>query len=327
MASKKKNFDIFNIVDDSLLDSLKTNGNKAVAPSKKEVELIKTGEGDVLSLPIAKLVEYHNHSYKVLDNEDMDTLVDSIRDYGVLLPLIVREIGGNKYEIVSGHRRRFAAEKLGLKEIPCKVMDLDDDMADIVMADTNITRETILPSEKAKTYKVRIEAAVRQGKKTMDELKTISDDAPDSVRQIQRFLKLNDLSEELLNRVDSGEIPVTAGVILAGLSEDHQQAVYEVSEKESHPITLKDAENLKKASARGLTKDTIEAILLGVRKPRTVQKKKKAVLTEDMISDVVPDEIKKLPLEDRVDYYKDAIKAYKPKSKPKKKRENVGNLK
>lgn len=318
MASKKKNFDIFNIVDDSLLDSLQASGDKAVAPSKKEVELIKTGEGDVVSIPISKLVEYHNHSYKVLDNEDMATLVDSIKDYGVLLPLIVRELGGNRYEIISGHRRRFAAEKLGIKELPCKVMDLDDDMADIVMADTNIARETILPSEKAKTYKVRLEAAVRQGKKTMDELKTISDDAPDSVRQIQRFLKLNDLTDDLLDRVDSGEIPVTAGVILAGLSKDHQSAVYEVSNITAHPITLKDAESLKKAASRGLTKETIESILAGERKPRAAKKTMKAEkksLTEDMLMDVVPDEIKNLPLEERVDYYKAAIKAYKPRKK------------
>ena len=318
MASKKKNFDIYNIVDDSLLDSLKASGDKAVAPSKKEVELIKTGEGDVISIPLDKLVEYHNHSYKVLDNEDMTILVDSIKDYGILLPLIVREIGGNKYEIISGHRRKFAAEKLGIKELPCKVMELDDDMADIVMADTNIARETILPSEKAKTYKVRLEAAVRQGKKTMDELKTISDDAPDSVRQIQRFLKLNDLAEDLLDKVDSGEIPVTAGVILAGLSKDHQSAVYEVSEEAAHPITLKDAESLKKASSRGLTKETIESILAGERKPRTSKKTRneaKPSLTEDMLFDVVPAEIKDLPLEERVDYYKAAIKAYKPRKK------------
>lgn len=309
--AKKNDFNLFNAVDESLLDVLKASDDKAIAPSEKEVELIKTGEGDVISIPLSKLKEYHNHSYKVLDNEDMATLVDSIKDYGILLPLIVREIGGSKYELVSGHRRKFAAEKLGMKEVPCKVMELDDDMADIVMADTNIARETILPSEKARTYKVRLDAAVRQGKKTVDELKTISDDAPDSVRQIQRYLKLNELCSELLDSVDEGKIPVTAGVLLADLSGEHQKIVASVSKEKSAPISLKDAEKLKKAESRGLTKETIESILSGTLTPRKVPAKKKEVLKEDMILDVVPNEVKALPLKDRVDFYRKAIRAYK----------------
>lgn len=309
--AKKNDFNLFNAVDESLLDVLKASDDKAIAPSEKEVELIKTGEGDVISIPLSKLKEYHNHSYKVLDNEDMATLVDSIKDYGILLPLIVREIGGSKYELVSGHRRKFAAEKLGMKEVPCKVMELDDDMADIVMADTNIARETILPSEKARTYKVRLDAAVRQGKKTVDELKTISDDAPDSVRQIQRYLKLNELCSELLDSVDEGIIPVTAGVLLADLSGEHQKIVASVSKEKSAPISLKDAEKLKKAESRGLTKETIESILSGTLTPRKAPAKKKEVLKEDMILDVVPNEVKALPLKDRVDFYRKAIRAYK----------------
>lgn len=312
--AKKNDFDLFNAIDESLLDSLQAKGDKAVAPTEKEVEIIKTGEGDVKSIPLEKLKEYHNHSYKVLDNEDMATLVDSIKDYGILLPLIVREVGGGKYEVVSGHRRMFAAKKLGLKEVPCKVMELDDDMADIMMADTNIARETILPSEKAKTYKVRLDAAVRQGKKTVEEINTIAEDAPDSARQIQRYLKLNDLSPALLDQVDEGVIPVTAGVTLADLSKEHQKIILDVSSDNEHPVSLKEAERLKKASARGLTKETVEAILVGDMKPRA-KKPKKETFTEDMLLDIVPASIKGQPLETRVAFYRNAIKAYKKSKK------------
>lgn len=309
MASKKKNFDIFNIVDEDLLASLRASDDESIKPSEKEVELIKSGDGDIVSIPVSELVEYHNHTYKVLDNADMDTLVDSIKDYGILLPLIVRKLD-NKYELISGHRRCFAAKKLGLKEVPCKVMDLDGDMADIIMADTNIAREQILPSEKARTYKVRMEAAIRQGKKSGDELKTISEDAPDSVRQIQRYIKLADLDPELLDMVDDGSIPVTAGVILADLSAKHQAVARDAVKKTSHFPTLKDAENLKKASARGLTEETAAAVLAGEKKPRKAAKPKKEVVKEDMFWDAVPDEIKALPLDQRVEHYKAAIKAY-----------------
>lgn len=310
MASKKKNFDLFNIVDEEMLDSLRKKGDESIAPSTKEVEFVKTSDGDVVNLPVDSLVEYHNHTYKVLDNDDMDVLVDSIKDYGIILPLIVREAKDGKYEIVSGHRRLFAANKIGLKEVPCKITELDDDMADIIMADTNIAREQILPSEKAKTYKVRLDAAVRQGKKTMEEIKNIAEDAPDSARQIQRYLKLADLAPSLLDMVDEGSIPVTAGFLLSDLSKKHQKVVAETVSKTGHAPSLKDAENLKKASSRGLTAETASDILLGKRKPKAASKPKKQVLKEEMFWDAVPDDIKKLPLDQRVEHYKKALKAY-----------------
>ena len=311
MASKKNKFDLFNIVDEDLLESLRSSGDESIAPTEKEVDIVKTAEGEVITLPISSLVEYHNHTYKVLDNADMDVLVDSIRDYGIILPLIVREINDGKYEIVSGHRRHFAAKKLGLTEVPCKVTVLDDDMADIIMADTNIAREQILPSEKAKTYRVRLDAAVRQGKKTMEEIKNIADDAPDSARQIQRYLKLAELDPSLLDMVDAGSIPVTAGVTLSDLSKKHQKLVAEVAISSGHSPSLKDAENLKKAASRGLTAESATDILLGKKKPKAASKPKKPVLKEEMFWDAVPDDIKKLPLDQRVEHYKKAIKAYK----------------
>ena len=328
MAKKKPKYDLSNVVDSSqveqindpdalsrLLDGavniLNTPFGGTLAPTKKEIEIARSGEGDIRSIPLKDLVTYHNHTYKVLDNEDMDILVDSIRDYGILLPIIVRELNGGKYEIISGHRRRFAAEKLGLSEVPCRVLDLDDDMEDIVMADTNIARETILPSEKARTYKVRLEAAVRQGKRQADELKAIAEESSDSDSNVRRYLKLNDLSPALLDKVDEGKLPVTAGVILADLSASHQEVITDIVADKEIAISLKEAEKLKKAAARGLTRETAESILAGKLNPRTKKKKaKKESVTEAMFLDAVPEEVKELPTEERAEYYKAAIRAF-----------------
>lgn len=293
----KKAMDIFNIVDPSLLDSLK--------PTEKELDLVKTAEGDVENIPVEYLDNYHNHTYKILDNEDMALLVDSIKDYGILLPLLVRRLPGGRYEIISGHRRKFAAEKLGLETVPCKIMDVDDDMADIIMADTNIAREIILPSEKARTYKVRLDAAVRLGKKTEQELKSISSDSSDSVSNIRRFLKLNELPQNILDRIDDGKIAVNTGVILADLAKPTLELASEVIEENNLSPSLKDAEKLK--AARRPDKKKILDILTG---KTTTRKTSKKQFSESMLKDVLPARIKKLPLDERVAYYKEVIKYY-----------------
>lgn len=313
MAGKKRNpFDIMNMLDEAqVLEVLNTPSEKKIAPTKKELEILSTAEGDIKMVPLSLLVPYHNHTFNVIDNEDMAVLVDSIKDYGIILPIIVRELNGGKYEIISGHRRHFAATKLGLEEVPCKVMDLDDDMADIVMADTNIARETILPSEKARTYKVRLEAAVRQGKRQADELKAIAEESSDSDSNVRRYLKLNDLSPALLDKVDEGSLPVTAGVILSDLSTSHQQVITDIVADKEIAISLKEAEKLKKAAARGLTRETAESILSGKLNPRTKKKKpKKEAVTEAMFLDAVPSDIRELPTEERAEYYKAAIRAF-----------------
>ena len=306
--AKKDSFNIFNAIDESLLDTLKRSASP-IAPTEKEIEIVKQSEGDLRMIPISELRPYHNHTFKVLDNEDMEQLIDSIRDYGILLPLIVRELNGGGFEIISGHRRQFAAKKLGLKEVQCKVMDVDDDMADIIMADTNISRQQILPSEKARTYKVRLEAAIRQGKKSEEELRNIADESTDSLSNIRRYIKLASLSPALLDMVDSDRIPVSAGFVISDFSETDQQTLSDVLGGSDASLTIKKAENLKKAVARGLTKEKAEAIILGNRKARTV-KKKQTKFTEDMISDAVPEAVKAMPLDERVEYYKKAIKYY-----------------
>ena len=279
-----------------------------IAPTEKELELVQSSGEDTVEIEVSQLKDYHNHTYKILDNEDMSILVDSIKDYGILLPLLVRK-DGDEYEIVSGHRRKFAAQKLGIDKVPCKILDIGDDMADIVMADTNIARETILPSEKAKTYKVRMEAAIRMGKKTEEELKLMADESPDSLSSIRRYMKLNNLTPLLLDKVDEGRIPVIAGVMLADLSKKNLNIVTDVVKESNIYPSLKDAEKLKKANTRGLTKDAAYEILTGALKPRTT--KRKVTFSEKPLLEVVPDEIKKLPLSERIEYYKKAIKAYK----------------
>ena len=315
MAKKKHSQDLFNSLDFAqLTETLGTlrETNSKIAPSEKEAELVTSGKGELREIPTAELRPYHRHTFRVLDDDDMAELVDSIKDNGIVTPISVRELNGGGFEILAGHRRHFAATKLGLEMVPCLIVDADDDMADIIMADSNLARTTILPSEKAHTYKVRLEAAVRQGKRTEAELKALADESPDSLTGIRRYLKLNDLTPALLDKVDDGSIPLTAGVTLAGFSESHQKAVETVITENDIPLSIKDVEKLKKATARGLTRETVESVLKGKLTPRAAKKKqpKAPVFKEDMLADVVPDSIKELPLEDRVEYYKAAIRAF-----------------
>jgi len=286
-------------------------------PSAKEKEIIEKSEGDVMEIEIGKLSEYKNHTFKVItDNEDMASLIDSVKDYGIITPLIVRKAKGqkNKYEIISGHRRCYAAKEAGLKTVPCKVMELDDDMADIIMADTNLSRESILPSEKAFTYKVRLEAAVRQGKKSKDELELMAKDGPDSLSKIKRYMRLTKLDRSLLDMVDDDSLPFMAGVNLSFLSAEDQKVLVAALPKCSQGLNLKNSEKLRKAGERGLTEKKVIDILGGKLNPRrTTGKKKSPSFSEKIFDDVTPESVKALPLEERIKYYREAVRAYSEK--------------
>lgn len=280
MASKKKSE--FNFFGSEYLgggDALSAmiEDKKVSAPSEKDIEILEEADGVFADIPIKELIDYSNHTFTVEDDEEMAVLVDSIKDYGIFVPLIVRKISDHKYETLSGHRRKFAAKKAGLETVPCKIVEADDDMADIIMADTNISREIIKPSEKAKTYKVRFDAAVRQGKKKQEGLNEMAEDAPDSIPSIRRYIKIATLRPALLDLIDESKIPVNAGVNLASLSEKHQGIVIEVlDETEKKEITLKMSEDLRTAAQRGLTKETAEAIIGGRIKPRKTAPAKKS---------------------------------------------------
>lgn len=204
-------------------------------------------------LPITNLHPFKDHPYKVQDNEEMDALVESIRENGIMSPLIVRptEDTENEYEVVSGHRRLHAAQKAGITEVPALIYALDHDAAAIAVVDSNLHREHILPSEKAFAYKMKLEAIAHQGvtcgqvgHKSREE---ISD--TESGRQVQRYIRLTHLIPELLAYMDEGKMALSVGVELSYLCEEHQRAVVEASEYYDCTPSYAQAVRLRKESA------------------------------------------------------------------------------
>jgi len=201
---------------------------------------MKNVQGRAAMLLLSQLRPFEGHPYKVLDNEEMEALTESIRASGILAPLIVRPLEDteNEYEIISGHRRFHAAQKVGITKIPVRIYDMDRDTAAITLVDSNLHREHILPSEKAFAYKLKMEALAHQGKRTdltscqvgtksrTDE--SIAEDCEDSARQIQRYIRLTCLIPELLGYMDAGKMALSVGVELSYLSEPCQRDLLEL---------------------------------------------------------------------------------------------------
>ena len=272
MASKKNNFTFGSYFDEEALNQL-FDQSSSISPTQEEVEIVKNAGGDVVELPLKSLISYHNHTYKVLDNEEMEALADSIKDIGIILPLLVRKIDDGKYEIISGHRRRFAAEKAGLETVPCKITEVDDATADIMMVDTNLHREEISPSEKARSYDVRIKAMKEKGLLSGDEgertLETqLAADVNSSRASIFRYRKLLQLVPELLNLVDIKAISVNAGAKLAAVSQEDQKYIVEALKETNKPLTIDVADKIVTASKTDLTKEKVAAIIKGDFTPR-----------------------------------------------------------
>ena len=191
-----------------------------------------------VAIPVSKLYPFEGHPYKVLDNEEMNTLIESIQTQGILSPLIVRpkENTADEYEVVSGHRRLHAAVKAGLETVPAFIYALDRDAAAIAVVDSNLHREHILPSEKAFAYKMKFDAMRHQGKTSCQvgtKLRTdeqMAENADDSARQIQRYIRLTYLISELLDWMDEGKIALSVGVELSFLSDEAQYGVLEECE-------------------------------------------------------------------------------------------------
>lgn len=223
------------------------------------------------NIAIEKLFPFEGHPFKVQDNEEMNTLIESIQEQGILSPLIVRpkENTEDKYEIVSGHRRFRAAVKAGIKEVPALIVPLDRDAAAIAVVDSNLHREHILPSEKAFAYKLKMEALSRQGKRsdlTSDQLgpkltvEKISEN--DSATQVKRYIRLTKLIPHILDMVDEGKIAFTPAVELSYLLPEEQTML--VSEMEYNDCTpnLSQAQRLKALSIQGLfTKEQLSVIM------------------------------------------------------------------
>ncbi len=220
-------------------------------------------------IPIEYLKPFENHPYKVIDNEEMQNLIDSIDERGILTPLTVRKISGTEYEIISGHRRFYAAQKLGFEMIPAFIYELTYEEAVIAMVDANLQREHILPSEKAKAYKMKLEAIKSQGERTDltsdqvgPKLAVEEISKNDSASQVKRYIRLNNLIPELLNLVDEERIAFTPAVELSYLNEVEQaDLVEEIRVCDATP-NLSQAQRLRAISREeGLTPEHIGEIL------------------------------------------------------------------
>lgn len=195
----------------------------------------------IKDIPLEKLVPFPNHPFKVRDDEEMNKLVESVSENGVLVPAIVREKDNGDYEIISGHRRKFASEIAGKSTLRCIVSNLDDDTATVIMVDSNIQRENILPSEKAFAYKMKLDAMKHQGKsfntsrhfgEKLLSIDKLAENSDDSARQIQRYIRLTYLIPELLQMVDDGKMKMLPAVEISFLDKECQQDLLEAIESE-----------------------------------------------------------------------------------------------
>ena len=199
--------------------------------------LCKNNFASVISLPIARLKAFENHPYKVMDNEEMNCLVESIKLQGVLNPITVRPMGNDEYEIVSGHRRVFACKKLGFEFVPAFVKEMTREEAIIVMTDSNLHRDRLLPSEKAFAYKMKLDAIKRQGERTdltsaqvghksLTSVERIAIENDESKTQVQRYISLTKLIPEFLQMVDDGKIALSPAVEISKLDRNSQQRLF-----------------------------------------------------------------------------------------------------
>ena len=234
----------------------------------------------VVTLNPAEISDFPNHPFKVKQDEAMAEMVDSIRKYGVLVPALVRPKEDGGYEMVAGHRRKFAASLAGVSEIPCIVRSLTDDEATIVMVDSNLQREKILPSEKAFAYKMKLEAIKRQGRRTdltsaplEPKLKgsrsneELAANSPDSRSQIQRYIRLTELIPPVLQMVDDGKIAFRPAVELSYLSKEQQESLYSTMECEDCTPSLAQAIKMKEFSKDGKLTDEVILSIMQEEKP------------------------------------------------------------
>lgn len=231
----------------------------------------------VVTLNPAEISDFPNHPFKVRQDDDMAEMVESVRKYGVLVPALVRPREDGGYEMVAGHRRKFAAALAGIAEIPCIVRNLTDDEATIVMVDSNLQREKILPSEKAFAYKMKLEAMKRQGQRsdlTSRPLDTksrsdeqLAKDSPDSARQIQRYIRLTELIPSVLQMVDDGKIAFRPAVELSYLSKEQQESLYSTMECEDCTPSLAQAIKMKEFSKDGKLTDEVILSIMQEEKP------------------------------------------------------------
>ena len=249
-----------NIVLKSVDDIFQTEENRADAQRER-----------VQEIPLDQLKPFRNHPFKVRDDQRMLDTVDSIREYGVLVPAIARPDPEGGYELISGHRRKRGCEMAGLQTMPVIIRDLDDDAAVLVMVDSNIQREELLPSERAFAYKMKLEALKHQGARSdltsmqvaqKLSVQKVGDDAGVSKDQVRRFIRLTELISELLDMVDERKLAFNPAVEVSYLKRDEQRMLLEAMDAEQTTPSLSQAQRLKKFSQEGrLTEEAMSAIM------------------------------------------------------------------
>ena len=230
----------------------------------------------VQEIPLGELHPFRNHPFKVKNDAAMQDTVDSVREYGVLVPAIARPDPSGGYELIAGHRRHHASELAGKETMPVIVRDLDDDAATIIMVDSNLQREELLPSERAFAYKMKLDAMKRQAGRPMKEnrdqvghnfsgkrtVELIAENAPDSRNQIQRYIRLTELIPELLDMVDERKIAFNPAVELSYLKKEEQTLLLEAMDSEQATPSLSQAQRLKKFSQQKmLSLDVMRAVM------------------------------------------------------------------
>ena len=226
----------------------------------------------IYNIPLTEIDDFPDHPFQVRMDEDMDQLVESVRTRGVITPITLRQKEDGRYEIVSGHRRKKACEVVGLETAPCEIKELTRDEAIILMVESNLQRSIILPSEKAKSYKMRLDAMNRQGErndltfsplgKKLHSGELLAQEVPDSQTQIYRYIRLNELNEGLLNLADEGRIGIRPAVELSYLKKEEQDALLETISYEDATPSLAQSIKMRKFSSEGkLNEDVILSIM------------------------------------------------------------------
>lgn len=280
--------------------------------SRAEAQLEK-----VVMLNPADISDFPNHPFKVKQDEAMAEMADSVKQYGVLVPALVRPKADGGYEMVAGHRRKCAATLAGITEMPCIVRNLTDDEATIIMVDSNLQRETILPSEKAFAYKMKLEAIKRQGQRSdltstplEPKLKgsrsneELAASSPDSRSQIQRYIRLTELIPPMLDMVDNGKIAFRPAVELSYLSKEQQQSLYDTMECEDCTPSLAQAIKMKEFSRDG---KLTEEVILSIMQEEKPNQREKPAFRDERITRLIP---KSIPRGQETDFVIRALEFY-----------------
>lgn len=259
-------------------------------------DIVGGDDSAVTEVPLSDLHTFKDHPFRVLDDEKMDETVESIKERGVLMPGIVRPRIGGGYEIIAGHRRKRACELAGLKTMPVVIRKYTDEEAVVAMVDTNLQREEILPSEKARAYRMKYDAMKHQGSGGGNTLDEIGESAGDSGKTVQRYICLSNLTDTLLGYVDTKKLPIVSGVQLSYLKEKEQVWIEDIISETEIVVSSSQAEKIKGYSQSGeLTKALLKEILMDEKpKPR------KFVMKDDKISKFFSDDVTDEEIEETI---------------------------